>query len=206
MKLMKVDFSFFVLLFLFLLFVIIYIVWMCTMLEIVIGAVVVLSLISLILTIYNNKYQFAIIKLDKAEEEISLYLQRKKELLERCKPIINKELKKEDYFVELDKDLNEMNNFEVNDFLKVIYNKLFKILDENDKLFKSESLMAVVNDLSENEEKIIGAIKYYNDNVVDFNKLILSFPSSIIALFKRYKKKEFYNNEKREIFEIINKE
>ena len=176
------------------------------MLEIVIGAVVVLSLISLILTIYNNKYQFAIIKLDKAEEEISLYLQRKKELLERCKPIINKELKKEDYFVELDKDLNEMNNFEVNDFLKVIYNKLFKILDENDKLFKSESLMAVVNDLSENEEKIIGAIKYYNDNVVDFNKLILSFPSSIIALFKRYKKKEFYNNEKREIFEIINKE
>ena len=145
------------------------------MLEIVIGAVVVLSLISLILTIYNNKYQFAIIKLDKAEEEISLYLQRKKELLERCKPIINKELKKEDYFVELDKDLNGMNNFEVNDFLKVIYNKLFKILDENDKLFKSESLMAIVNDLSENEEKIIGAIKYYNDNVVDFNKLILSF-------------------------------
>ena len=47
-------------------------------------------------------------------------------------------------------------------------------------------------------------IKFYNDTVVDFNQLILSFPSSIIAFIKRYKKKEFYSNEKREIEDILN--
>ena len=60
-------------------------------------------------------------------------------------------------------------------------------------------------DLNNNEENIIGSIKFYNDTVVLFNHLVVSFPSNIICLFKRYKKKEFYSNEKREMFEILNK-
>ena len=48
------------------------------------------------------------------------------------------------------------------------------------------------------------SIRFYNDTVVDYNQLVIAFPSSIVAFFKRYKKKEFYNNEKREIFEIFN--
>ena len=32
----------------------------------------------------------------------------------------------------------------------------------------------------------------------------ISFPTNIIALFKGYRKKEFYNNEKRVVFEILN--
>ena len=50
----------------------------------------------------------------------------------------------------------------------------------------------------------MGAIKFYNDTVVDFNRLVASFPSKIVAFIKRYRKKEFYNNEKREMFEILN--
>ena len=69
---------------------------------------------------------------------------------------------------------------------------------------KSESLVSIIHNLNENEENIVGAIKFYNDTVVEYNKLIVSFPSSIVGFFKRYKKKEFYNNEKREIFEILN--
>ena len=55
-----------------------------------------------------------------------------------------------------------------------------------------------------NEENIVGAIKFYNDTVVEFNRVVVSFPSKIVAIFRRYHKKEFYNNEKREIFEILN--
>ena len=58
--------------------------------------------------------------------------------------------------------------------------------------------------MSTNEIELTAAIKFYNDGVVVFNKLISSFPSNILAFFKRYKKKEFYNNEKREIFDILN--
>ena len=84
------------------------------------------------------------------------------------------------------------------------YNKFFKTLDENEKLLKSENLLSILEDLNDNEEDIVGAIKFYNDTVVEFNKLLVSFPSNIIGFFKRYKRKDFYNDEKREIFEILN--
>ena len=71
-------------------------------------------------------------------------------------------------------------------------------------LYKSDSLVAILNNISENEENVVGAIRFYNDTVVDYNKLAISFPTNIIALFKGYRKKEFYNNEKRVVFEILN--
>ena len=79
-----------------------------------------------------------------------------------------------------------------------------KIIDDNEKLLKSDNITSILEELNTNEENIGGAIKFYNDTVVEFNQLILSFPSNIIALIKRYKKKEFYRNEKREIFEVLN--
>ena len=131
-------------------------------------------------------------------------LDKKKELLDRTRPIIQKELKIEEFITELDNDFTNMNNFEKHNTLKMAYNELFKTVDENEKLMKSDSLLSVLNSLNENEEDVIGAIKFYNDTVVEFNKLVVSFPSCVIAFFKRYKKKEFYNNEKREMFEILN--
>ncbi len=174
------------------------------MLELIILIIVIISFILFIITIYYNKYQLVIIKIDKAEEDISLYLQRKQELLERVKPILKKELKKDFYLSSLD-DINEnFNNFELHDILKRNYNELFKVMDENEKLLKSDSLVQLLEKLNINEENIVGSIKFYNDTVVEFNQLVVSFPSSIIAFFKRYKKLEFYNNERREIFEILN--
>ncbi len=174
------------------------------MLEIIIGVIVIISFLLLIIVINNNKFQFSIIKIDKAEEDISLYLEKKKELLNRSRPVIIKELKLDSFLEDLDNDLDNMNNFEEYELLKKEYNNFFRTLDENEKLLKSETLLSILEDLNDNEEDIVGAIKFYNDTVVEFNKLLVSFPSNIIGFFKRYKKKEFYNDEKREIFEILN--
>ena len=174
------------------------------MLELIILIIVIISFILFIITIYYNKYQLVIIKIDKAEEDISLYLQRKQELLERVKPILKKELKKDFYSSSLDEINENFNNFELHDLLKRNYNELFKVMDENEKLLKSDSLVQLLEKLNINEENIVGSIKFYNDTVVEFNQLVVSFPSSIIAFFKKYKKLEFYNNERREIFEILN--
>lgn len=174
------------------------------MLEIILGCLVVVCIILLIFTIYNNKFQLAIIKIEKAEEDISICLDKKKGFLERTKPIIMKELKTDEFLPELDGDFSRYNNFEAHNILKLVYNELFKTIDENEKLLKSDSLVSILDFLNSNEEEIVGAIKFYNDTVVEFNRLVVTFPSSIVAFFKRYKKKEFYNNEKREIFEILN--
>jgi len=174
------------------------------MLQIILIIIIVISLLSIGIVIINNKFQLSIIKIDKAEEDIDIYLEKKKNLLERTRPIIKKALKKDEYLLDLDNNFDELNNFDEHNLLKKIYNELFKIIDENEKLLKSNSLVKLLEELNDNEEDIVGAIKFYNDTVVEFNQLIVSFPSSIVAFFKRYKKKDFYNNEKREIFEILN--
>ena len=175
------------------------------MLEIIIGCIVVIAIFLIIITIYYNKFQFVIIKIDEALNNIDTLLDKKRELLERTRPVIKKEIKFKDYLDGIDSlNKDELNNFELNDILKKFYNELFKVLDDNEKLFKSESLVSIVEEINDNEEKIIGSIKFYNDSVVSFNHLVAVFPSCVIAFFCRYKKKEFYNNEKREMYEILN--
>ncbi len=174
------------------------------MLEIILGIIVGISIVLFVFAIINNNYQLVIIKIDKADEDIDMYLMKKQELLNRARPIIKKELKLDEFLEELDNEFEEQKNLENHNKLKSAYNELFKILDENEKLMKSESLLSILEQLNTNEENIVGAIKFYNDTVVEFNRLVVSFPSNILAFFKRYTKLEFYNNEKREIFEILN--
>ena len=172
--------------------------------ETILLIIVIISILAFIFVLVNNKFQLTIIKLDKAEEDIDIYLEKKKDLLSRTMPIVKKELKIKDFMENLEKWNDDLDNFEKHNFLKNLYNELFKTIDENEKLMKSKSLVKILEELNENEEDIVGAIKYYNDSVVEFNKLVVSFPSNIMTLFKRYKKLEFYNNEKREMFEILN--
>lgn len=174
------------------------------MLEIIIGIIVGFCFLLFIIVIINNKFKFAVIKIEKAEEDINIYLQKKKELLDRTVPVIKKELKLKEFLNDLELYNDEMNNFDKNDLLKRVDNDLFKTIDENEKLYKSDSLVTILNSLSDNEENVVGAIRFYNDTVVDYNKLAISFPTNVIALFKGYRKKEFYNNEKRVMFEILN--
>ena len=174
------------------------------MLETILGIIVVLSFLLFIFVIVDNKFQLAVIKIDKAEEDIGLYLQKKQDLLTRAKPIIEKELKAKTVMEDLNSISVDANHFELHMILKKVYNELFKVLDENEKLLKSDSLVSILEELNLNEENIIGSIKFYNDTVVEFNRLIVSFPSKVVAFIRHYRKKEFYNNEKREIFEILN--
>ena len=174
------------------------------MLEIIIGVIVFISIISIIMVMFNNKFELASIKIEKAEQDIGLYLKNKIDLLNRTRPIVKKALRTKEFMEDLDTIPVDLDNLTTHITLKKIYNELFKALDEHEKLYKSEALVKILDELNDNEESIIGAIKFYNDTVVDFNKLVVSFPSNILALFKRYKKLDFYNNEKREIFEILN--
>lgn len=175
------------------------------MLYTILGIIIVISLILLIITVYYNKFNFAIIKIAEAENNIDILFEKKIQLLERARPIVKKELKLKEFLEDIEY-LNEstINHFEMNNSLKALHNELNKILDENEKLYKSESLLSIIEEINSNEEAILGSTKFYNDNVVVFNQLVGSFPSNVVALLWRYKKKEFYNNEKKEMYEILN--
>ena len=100
------------------------------MIEVILGVIVFISLLLIIITICSNKFKFALIKIEKAEEDIKLYLDRKKDLLKRTQPIIKKELKSKSFLNDIDSE-NEFNNFQLHDFLKSNYNELLKVLDDN---------------------------------------------------------------------------
>lgn len=173
------------------------------MFYIVVGSITLLAFILLIIAIYYNRFQFSIIKIEEAENNADIYLKEKYELIKRVSSIIRDELKKKKLLKEIDDDFSSLNHFELNDKLSKIDNELFKILDDHEKLLKSESIIGIIEELNDNEEDLIASIKFYNDTVVDFNKLIVSFPSNLIRLIFRYKKKDFYSHEKREMYEIL---
>lgn len=174
------------------------------MIEYILGGIVLVSLLGIVIIVYHNKFRISVVKMEEAENNIDLFLQKKLDLLKRGKQIVIKELKLESFLDQLDSEtVSELNHFELNDLLKRSYNDFFQLLDENEKLFKSESLSHIINDINDNEIDLVAAIKFYNDSVVVFNQLIVSFPSNIIRLFFGYRKKEFYNHEKREIYEIL---
>lgn len=175
------------------------------MIYIILGVAIVIFAIAIMITISYNKFRFAIIKIDEAENNIGVLLKKKVDLLDRTRPIIKKELKMDSFIEDIEflKE-SEINHFEMNNSLKSLHNELNKTLDENEKLYKSEALLSIVEEINSNEEAILGSTKFYNDNVVIFNQLVGSFPSSLVALLWRYKKKEFYNNEKKEMYEILN--
>ena len=173
--------------------------------EIIIGIVVFIAFLLILGIIGHNKFQFSIIKIEEAENNIDALLHKKLDLLNRAAPVVKKELKLDVFLDELENNKdNSISLFELNDLLKRSSDDFFKVLDDNEKLFKSETLATIINDISTNEIELTAAIKFYNDAVIIFNKLVSSFPSNILAFLKRYKKKEFYSNEKKEMFEILN--
>lgn len=174
------------------------------MLYTILTIVVIISIFLIFIVLIHNKYQFAIIKIEEAENNIDMLLNKKLELLKRSSGIIKKELKLDSFLDDLDVDHEYTNLFNLNDILKNSSSAFYKILDENDKLFKSETLNCLLKEISDNELELAAAIKYYNNSVISFNKLVSIFPSNIYAFFKRYKKKSFYDDEDLEIFDILN--
>src|SRR5574344_1965970 len=106
------------------------------MFYIIVGGITFLALILLVIAIFYNKFQFAIIKIEESENNTDLFLHKKYDLIKRVCPIIESELKKKKLFSTIE-EITNLNHFELNDKLNKLYTDLFKILDDNEKLFKS---------------------------------------------------------------------
>lgn len=172
--------------------------------QIIIAIVIVVCILLILILLGKNKFNFSIIKIEEAESNIEIYLEKKRNLLERAVPILKKELKGEEYLTSLDRlDKDVLNHFQTNTLLHNAYLELLGIIDENEKLLKSKTITKIVKDLDSNEQNRIGSIKYYNDNVANFNKIVNSFPTSIIAFFCKYKNKDYYNDEDKEMDELL---
>ncbi len=171
---------------------------------IIIGTILLfIILIIIFLASYRKKINFYIIKTNEAENSIKKALEKKKKYLNKVKPLILEEVDQNNF-------LDDIENFEINNnylnnikSLADFQEELISIIDENDKLLNNEEIEKLIEKINDNEVELNASIKYYNDNATIFNQKIESFPSNIIRLLFGYKRKEFYENKKREEFEIL---
>jgi len=70
---------------------------------------------------------------------------------------------------------------------------IFALAEAYPDLKANQNFLALQNELSDTENKIQAARRFYNSNVRDLNTGIQSFPGNVIAGAFRFSKKEFFD-------------
>ncbi len=179
------------------------------MIYIIVGIIVVISILLILEITFYNKFQVARIRISEAENNIDILLQKKLVLLERVIKVIeeaNPKYKEDQILINVIKLKNKkVNNFELNKELDKALAEYKGLMDLDSKLGSIDSLTSINYDLTNVDNDLIAAKKFYNHTIVSYNKLIQCFPSNIVGSFFRYRRKEFYSEEREEVFEILKK-
>ena len=69
---------------------------------------------------------------------------------------------------------------------------LFAVVENYPDLKASTNFLELQRELTDTEDKIMAARRFYNANVRDLNTLIESFPANILASFFGFKKMDFF--------------
>lgn len=174
----------------------------------VIVAICALIMILLMIEIgFYNQFQLLKIKISEAFNNIDILFEKKLNLLERTVTIIkenNKKYKDAQLLDNLVKIKNKkLSRFDLNHELTIALREYHSLLDLDKKLSEIEALKNINEDLIDIDNDLNAAKKYYNDNIVLYNNLVSSIPSSIVSRLFHYKKEEFFKEEKIETLEIL---
>jgi hypothetical protein len=174
-------------------------------LGIAITVILILVIIAIILKSKSDKIKEILIKITEAEENISLLLGKKMELVININNYI--EDKSEDkLFDDVGTIVNkELDSHEQNAMLNSCYDKILELVDYNNDVILDDEEYKDIKKLKEVSINLKGVENYYNDNINILNDYIGKFPNNIVAKSKKIKKREPYINEKSEIFEILKK-
>ena len=172
----------------------------------VIGIVIeIVGIILIILINQYNKFQWTNILVNKGETNLENAFAKKHNILVRYLDILkdNKiKIPDEDYdkyqLINMKQDIIKLNAE-----TEEITNYISRIMDNNEKLLKNESIININKELNEINITINGGKKYYNDNLVYYNHLCNAFPSNIIAKIKKYEDKDFLDSETKEALKIL---
>lgn len=166
---------------------------------ILIACVAVCILLIWYITIFNN-YQNYIIRINEAEAFIDTTLRKRFDLLNKSIEIIKAVTKtKKEVLSELtDLKSVKLSNFDLDRKLYEIINEFNGIKENNEELKNNESFLKIDLGIIESEAEIVAARKYYNDIITDYNKLVRTFPSNVVAKICGYKTKTYFDGKNME--------
>ncbi len=159
------------------------------------SVVIVVCLILILLVATYNHFQDYIIRINEADVNIDATLRKRFDLLNKAVGIIKANINTDEEILEGIVKLRskKLTNFELDRSLYDAINEFHAIKEKYVDLQTNEEFMKIDINLMESESEIVGLRKYYNDIITDYNKLVKSCPSNIIAIIKGYKTKDYFD-------------
>lgn len=146
-----------------------------------------------------NRYQNYIIRINEAEANIDSTLRKRFDLLNKSIGIIKSNTDSENV-LDLIEGLRsqKLTNFDLDRQLYEAINEFSKYKEDFPDLKLNEGYMKIELGLNETEAEIVASRKYYNDIITDYNKLVRTFPSNVVALVSKYKIKTYFDGKNME--------
>ena len=153
-----------------------------------------LSVILVVFVTTFNQFQDFTIRINEAEESIDAILRKRFDLLNKSIGVIKANCKEEKVLEDIVQiKSKKITNFELDRRLYESINEFNAYKENYPKLKELESYLKIEVSLIESESEIVSLRKYYNDIITDYNKMVKSFPSNIIALFFKFKSKLYFD-------------
>ncbi len=141
-----------------------------------------------------NKYQSYIIRMNEAEAEIDTILRKRFDLLNKSIGIIEENTKEKSVLEIINKlRSKKLSNFDLDRQLYDAINEYTRYKEKYDELKNNTDFLKIDIGLNETEAEIVALRKYYNDIITDYNKLAKTFPSNIVGIICKYKKKTYFD-------------
>ena len=156
--------------------------------------VAIFALILLVNIIYN-KFQDFIIRINEVEGKIDETLRNKYDDLLKINNEVKEKIKTDKEIVDNLENIktDEKSSFEIHRLLKESFNKL-DFIKKQYKELDTEDINKLFLEINEMDESLNAYIKYYNENIVDYNKYVRKFPFNIVGIILKYKEKKFFDN------------
>lgn len=141
-----------------------------------------------------NKFQELIIRANAAEANIDSTLRKRYDLLSRSINIIKENTKETEVLNNISNlRSKKLSNFDFDRKLYDCINEFNGYKEHYSNLRDNDEFMKIDLSIRESEVEMSALRKYYNDVIADYNKATHSFPSILVALIFRYKKKFYYD-------------
>ena len=169
-------------------------------LILVLAAIIIMTCIIIGIYInYYNKLQDFIIRINEVETILDNNLREKYDNINKSVSII-----KNSDFIDEEKDkklfeeiiklrTRKISNFDLDRKLVEANNNFIILKDKYKELKNNKDIINITKKIEELDENIVVNRDYYNKNIAEYNKLVMIFPTNIVARICKYKEKLYYD-------------
>ncbi len=165
----------------------------------IVGIILVVVIVGFLISVYNNFVKDRN-KIEEAVSTIEAYLKKRYDLIPNLVEVVKGYAKHEnETFVQVIEARNKVMSAvgfdemaQSENTLRSTLKSLFAVAENYPELKANENFMDLQEELSQIEDDILQARKYYNAIVRKFNTRVDTFPEAIVAKIFKFEKREYY--------------